>query len=180
MEHYFAYGNWQYNLYNQTGMADWGYNAISNAGSIINNWRTLTDDEWEYMLFTRTTSSGFRFVKARVSNNNGVILLPDSWISTYYLLSNTNNYEVGFDSNIITSSQWSLLEQYGAVFLPTAGVRDETNVFGAGENGVYWTSSVWGLSKAGSILINNVYLGFPSDGDRFMGCSIRLVKDYNR
>ncbi|MBQ8957576.1 MAG: hypothetical protein IJ057_03585 [Bacteroidales bacterium] len=30
---YFAYGNGRNNLYDQTGQADWGYNAISNGGN---------------------------------------------------------------------------------------------------------------------------------------------------
>ena len=45
---YFAYGSNTYNLNNQTGQADWGYNAISNGGNMENfGWRTLTQNEWE-------------------------------------------------------------------------------------------------------------------------------------
>ena len=36
---YYAYGNKRANLYDQTGKADWGYNAISNGGNIEHLWR---------------------------------------------------------------------------------------------------------------------------------------------
>ena len=54
---YYAYGSWSYNLNDQTGLADWGSNAIINGGNALNLWRTLTHDEWGYLLNTRNTSS---------------------------------------------------------------------------------------------------------------------------
>lgn len=39
---YFAYGQWNADLCDQSGMADWGYNAISNGGNQENLWRTMT------------------------------------------------------------------------------------------------------------------------------------------
>ena len=58
---YYAYGAYTNNLYNQTGQADWGYNAISNGGNAENSgWRTLTRQEWEYVFNTRTTTSRIR------------------------------------------------------------------------------------------------------------------------
>ena len=53
-EFYYAYGNYAYNLFAQTGQADWGYNAIANGGNLENlGWRTLTTDEWIYVFNTR-------------------------------------------------------------------------------------------------------------------------------
>ena len=80
---YYAYGSATYNLNAQTGKADWGYNKISNGGNIENSWRTLTNNEWNYVFNNRSTSSGIRYAKAIVNDINGVILLPDDW-STYY------------------------------------------------------------------------------------------------
>lgn len=51
---------------------DWGSNFIINGGD-DRNWRTLTKDEWIYLLDTRITQSGIRYVKAEV---NGVVFLP--------------------------------------------------------------------------------------------------------
>ena len=58
---YYVYGSSAYNLFDQTGQADWGYNAISNGGNTGDSgWRTLggTNDhhdpdgllEWAYLL----------------------------------------------------------------------------------------------------------------------------------
>jgi hypothetical protein len=62
---YYVYGNSSYNLYDQTGQADWGYNPISNGGNQPNQWHTLTKEEWVYVFNTRNTASGIRFAKAR-------------------------------------------------------------------------------------------------------------------
>ena len=50
---YYAYGSSTNHLYNSTGKADWGYNAILNGGNQEKQWRTLTggdNGEWEYLL----------------------------------------------------------------------------------------------------------------------------------
>ena len=135
---YYAYGQYTYNLYDQTGQADWGYNAISNGGNTTNTWRTPTHEEWSYVFNERSTPSGIRYAKANVNNINGVILLPDDWSSNYYTLSATNQGYASFASNTITVSQWNTLEQHGAVFLPVAGYRDGTSVSYVGSGGGYW------------------------------------------
>ena len=145
---YYAYGNSTYNLYDQTGQADWGYNPISNGGNIPNAWRTLTQPEWSYIFNTRATTSGIRYAKAQVNDVNGVILLPDDWSPTTYNLNNVNTSSASFSSNTITVSQWTTFENAGAVFLPAAGDRlgadDPENggcVYNVGSRGFYWSSS---------------------------------------
>ena len=83
---YYAYGSSTYNLYDQSGKADWGYNAIANGGNQENQWRTLTKNEWVYLFNTRTTLSGIRYAKSTVNNVNGVILFPDNWNASNYTL----------------------------------------------------------------------------------------------
>ena len=120
---------------------DWGFNAIYNGGNQERQWRTLTGDEWNYLLNTRSTSSGKRFAKAKVNGMNGLILLPDNWKTSYYSLSSTNSSSANFTANTLTSAQWSIIEQHGGVFLPAAGYRSGTNVYSAGSYGYYWSSS---------------------------------------
>lgn len=137
---YYAYGSSSYNLYNQTGQADWGCNAIYNGGNTENSgWRTLSNGEWNYIINTRTTSSGIRYARANVNNLNGVILLPDNWSTSYYTLNSTNSSSANYSTNQITAEQWSTLEQHGAVFLPAAGLCLETStkIAFAGSNGYY-------------------------------------------
>ena len=152
---YFAYGNPNYHLYDQTGQADWGYNAIYNGGNEENcGWNTLTFEEWEYVFFARVTDSGIRFAKASVNNINGVILLPDDWSSSIYNLSNTNNIEASYSSNTITASQWVSLENAGAVFLPSAGHRSSLfGITGLGGLGYYWSSTYNNLNPYAAITL---------------------------
>ena len=55
---------------------DWGTNTIGNDAP--NTWRTLTLDEWEYLLNTRPNASSLKGV-AQVNGVKGLILLPDNW-----------------------------------------------------------------------------------------------------
>jgi hypothetical protein len=174
-EDYYAYGSYTYNLYDQTGQADWGYNPISNGGNQENHWRTLTTDEWGYVFNTRSTASGIRFAKANVNNVNGVILLPDDWSSSIYSLSNTNTYGASCSSNTITSVQWATLEQAGAVFLPAAGLRDGTSVINVGSYGRYWSASFSNSFSAYYAYFSDPYLGMHGSGSRYCGFSVRLV-----
>ena len=172
---YYAYGSYTYNLYDQTGQADWGYNPISNGGNQANQWRTLAKNEWFYVFSTRTTNSGIRYAKANVNNVNGVILLPDNWSSDTYSLSNTNSSGASYSSNTISATQWSALEQAGAVFLPTAGSRVGTSVNLVGSNGYYWSASYYNSDSACGMYFNNSNLNAGSNHYRGNGQSVRLV-----
>ena len=174
---YYAYGNYDNNLYDQTGQADWGFNAISNGGNTTNAWRTLTNEEWQYVFNTRTTSSGIRFGKARVNGVNGVILLPDDWSTDYYSLNSTNTPDANFSTNVINATDWAILEQHGAVFLPAAGVREGTWMYDVGSYGDYWSASYCEGDVAWYV--------YFFDGDlntdfscyfRYGGLSVRLVR----
>ena len=169
---YYAYGSSTYNLYDQTGQADWGYNPISNGGNQENQWRTLTIAEWNYLLNTRSTTSGIRFAKAQVLSVNGVILLPDNWSVSYYSLSNTNSSNASFSSNTINASQWITLENVGAVFLPAAGERDGT-YYNNDDHGVYWSSNSNGNKY---VWFNGSTLSQYGNGYWF-GLSVRLVRN---
>ena len=163
------------NLTGTSSNYDWGvYNPISNGGNQAGQWRTLTRTEWIYVFYTRTTTSGIRYAKAKVNNINGVILLPDDWSSSIYNLNNTNIGSASFSSNTLTATQWSILEQAGAVFLPAAGLRLETSV-GVGPGGYYWSASYSGSNSAYYVGFSDSNLSTNYYGDRYFGRSVRLV-----
>ncbi len=165
-----------YNLFDQTGQADWGYNPISNGGDIENmGWYTLTKDEWNYIFNTRNTASGIRYAKAKVSNVNGVILLPDDWIVTTYSLNNTNSGEASFNSNVISAELWTILETAGAVFLPAAGRRWALTPNGCGSYGYYWSASIGSNNLSYFMYFRDGYLSTSSQITRSYGLSVRLV-----
>ena len=165
---------------------EWGNNTISNGGNY--KWRTLTKAEWEYVLNTRSTSSGIRYAKATVNEVKGLILLPDNWSSDNYSLGNVNKPDANYDSNRISLTDWSSkFETNGVVFLPATGVRQGTevynldydsNIFGDLEfNGGYWSSSAYEYDYDAAW-----YFTFRPDaalcfmGSHFMGHSVRLVR----
>jgi hypothetical protein len=172
---YHAYGNENYSLNDQTGYADWGYNAISNGGNTENQWFTLSYEEWKYVFNTRTTTSGVRYAKAKVNSVNGVILLPDDWDASYYTLSNTNTDDASFSSNTITADDWNTLEQHGAVFLPAAGYRYGTSVSLVGSDGFYWSASYSNSDGAWDVDFSDDGLSTDYDSGRYFGFSVRLV-----
>lgn len=177
---YYAYGNSIYNLNDQTGKADWGYNSISNGGNTTNTWRTLSKEEWVYVFQTRFTTSGIRFAMAMVNGMRGVILLPDDWSSSYYTLNNTNSNSADFSSNIISASVWSNnVQSHGAVFLPAAGVRyDEVPVTNGGYVGGFWSSASYSGTGTAYIMgfgIGQVF-GTNYIENRNHGLSVRLVR----
>ena len=186
---YNAYGSEDYNLGDQTGQADWGYNAISNGGNQEGLWRTMSQSEWNYVLHNRATS--IRFTAGRIKINNsksisGLILLPDDWQASYYSLKNINwMYDVDFRVNIITLSDWNnYLEANGAVFLPAAGMRynTSTTVGSINQYGQYWTSRHSSNNEA----LDLTFQDYNDDEGRIneyetsyrnYGFSVRLVQD---
>ena len=180
----------------QSTFSDWGSNTISNGEGCV--WRTLTDSEWDYVLFKRNTASGIRHAHAVVNGINGLIILPDNWKSEYYTLNGANKTEysqkISCYDNMVSLSDWNnKLEKFGAVFLPTAGQRrrmciehnketGECCQWGAcvdfvGYSGSYWTATAIYGSNASSVRIHSFDLmigDFNSIGD---GKSVRLVCD---
>lgn len=56
----------------------------------------LKNNDTLYTLFTK-----------QVNGVNGVILLPDNWISSHYSLNNANKWNASYSSNHISQSDWS-------------------------------------------------------------------------
>ncbi|MBQ3710198.1 MAG: protein kinase [Bacteroidales bacterium] len=173
---HYAYGDVSYNLDDLTGQADWGYNAISNGGNKENiGWHTPSRDDWMYLLFVRNTASGARFAKAVVGGTNGLVLLPDNWRVATYQLNSVNNAELGYNTNIISLSDWQqVLEPLGAVFLPEAGVRTIDGVFS--DAGYYQTSNHT-IEKVYQMSFGYGCTGIYLAGHRGDGQSVRLVRE---
>ena len=180
---YFAYGIATCNLYDQTGQADWGYNAISNGGNTTGQWRTLTADEWFYVINSRTTTSGIRYAKAKVDEVRGVILLPDNWSTNIYSLNSTNIVSASYTSNIISALQWETLEVAGALFLPVGGYRvnDLVEWIDVGGYGTYWTSTCYNNNHACGLFFtdNSLCTQTYNYAGRIDGQLVRLVQDAN-
>lgn len=171
---------------------DWGTKPITNGGNVANKWRTLTSEEWKFLMFNRTTASGIRYARVTVNGVKGVVILPDDWDSTYYTL--ITGYS-GYSTNTISMTDWmNKFEANGAVFLPAAGMRtgisfiDGTGGYYSYQAGLYWTSSFYNSAKAYALGFNDVSLDIGynimyaahyllTDGYRYYGYSVRLVTE---
>mgnify|MGYP003288586223 CR=1 FL=1 len=180
--------NWDY-----PSFKDWGKNKIGDDKK--NTWRTLTNEEWNYLLTGR--AGAHKLVgAAQVNGVNGILLFPDKyWVCidtvTDGLILDGIRFKPGFfgkESNgegeyyaefqSYTLEEWTELEAKGVVFLPSAGYRDRQGEFvhNVRYNGYYWSASEQGDLYAWR-------LGFGSkkhtliNTNRSVGRSVRLVKD---
>lgn len=159
---------------------DWGvYNPISNGGNQVGQWRTLTKDEWEYLLSGRSNADKKR-IYCCINGKNGIIFLPDNHQWPDGLAINSGNF---YNNTIYELEEWEEIESIGGIFLPTTGYRHNNNVNGPTINnsGCYWSSSYGNINGG----LKQVYqMGF-SNGCKAecskilasTGCSVRLVKD---
>ncbi|MBO4751973.1 MAG: hypothetical protein J5526_04385 [Bacteroidales bacterium] len=175
---YWIGGVSSYNLTEAYTNADWGvYNAISNGGNQSGMWRTLTKDEWSYLLDGR--GSAYRYALANVNGVNGLIIFPDTFtIPVGVTITNINviSTSYGYSSNIYTESQWNQMESCGYIFLPAAGDRSGTEVNHVGTYGLYWSSSYNDRYDALCMFFFSGY-ACMNYGSRYSGLSVRLVRD---
>ena len=177
------YGNGSNNV---TGTNyDWGvYNAIYNPKTqktdAPGTWRTLTKDEWEYLMNTRSTSSSIRYAKATVHGIVGLIIVPDDYNSASYSLNSINTEGAAYTSNIIGVSDWTKLENAGCIFLPAAGSRDGTTINNVASYGNYWSITYYATAGAYYLYFDsgNLYpTGYWCERNRIYGHAVRLVKN---
>ena len=180
---YYAYGNSTSNLYDGNGQADWGYNAISNGGNAEGQWRTLTKDEWTYVFNTRTASTvngvdNARYAKAKVSDVQGVILFPDRYIHPTTVaqpVGINNTGSTGWYGNNYSADDFALMQDIGAVFLPTTGCRNGIEVSNVDNGGRYYTSTHSQYDYVSVVYLESADF-IVSMIERFFGCSVRLVR----
>ena len=161
-----------------SAFVDWGVNKIGN--NAPNTWRTLTSDEWEYIIEKRSNADKLIGI-AQVNGVIGLILLPDAWkcpSGVTFKSEFDDDYctECYYNYQTISAADWSKLESSGAVFLPAAGNRSGSDVGGVQNYGCYCSASEYYSHDA-------YYLLFHSDGaymfndGRSGGLSVRLVQD---
>ena len=157
-----------------SSFVDWGNNAITNGGNQAGQWRTLSQSEWEYILYTRPNASQKRGL-AIVNGIYGSVILPDNWT-----LPAGCSFELPQSWNTYTTAQWQQMEQAGAVFLPDGGSRSGNGSSMTSSDviyyGFYWSSTPSGSGSA------YIFRSFTNDispyGNRSMGYSVRLVQNH--
>ena len=174
---------------------DWGtQNFTSNFDE---GYRVLTADEWYYLFYTRSGATTLKGI-GTLFGMPGLFLLPDDWSWSDIdseILENADNFVFigdnnNFSRNVIKDNSdghalWSAMETNGAVFLPAAGWREGLTVNEVGSSLYYHTSTSAAASTSESM--KSVAFGndganianlVSSSGRRWVGRSVRLVKDY--
>lgn len=170
---YLIYGISIYNLYDQTGQADWGYNTILNGGNQENyGWRTLTNSDWSYMFYNRTDAASKRGY-GKVNGVNGLILLPDDWTLPEGLSFTSGGSEW---INVYIDDQWAQMEANGAVFFPAAGSRIGTSLHYVDSNGYYWLSTRYDGPDACNVYFSSGF-SYLQTSNLCLGYSVRLVRN---
>lgn len=109
---------------------DWAY-AYPVAGFQKGTFRTMSMEEWSYLLFERPNAKELKGL-AKVAGVYGLIILPDKWHTPYDLEFkpyHTLTYEgesweeAYYTDNVYSMPEWDLMEEAGAVFLPEGGCR---------------------------------------------------------
>ena len=160
-----------------SSFVDWGTHAISNGGNTANLWRTLSESEWTYLVFTRSNASSKRG-RATVNGMYCFVLLPDEWELPTGLsfTPDANNW-----TNIYTTEQWAQMEAAGAVCLPASGSRaggaNNTNVNNFNEWCCYWSSTSANSTQGYNLWVTSDHVGTTDKGNYQMGASVRLVKN---
>ena len=114
------------------------YATFDDWGNYIDGgWRTLTADEWKYILEQRPNANE-KVAGATVNDVHGLVLLPDEWTLPEGCSLNT---QTTWDANAYTAEQWAQMENNGAIFLPAAGCRYGTENPIEGKHLSYSTST---------------------------------------
>lgn len=146
--------------------------------------KLLTSQEMNYLLFTRTTTSGIRYCKGRIDHGNGtytngLIILGEAWRSSYYTLNQVNSVSAPFSSNTITESNWNSKFKIGdrAAFLPAAGYRNNKSVYSVNSEGWYWLNDPKDSNNAYCLKFSNTVLEITNK-PKYCGLSVRLWQAY--
>ena len=199
---YYSGGNIAGNSY------DWGVWAVNNSKLYVSSafatlttksWRTLTRQEWTYLL--GHNDNGLATITVGGISYRGLIIAPydtynasrdewTDWSCPSGLTFNTGT-SGGWTTNNYNETQWKKMENSGVIFLPAAGWRTvdgsgnpKAQDFGEDGTGASQKGRYWSSTKASAPYATNAYsVEFTNStitvntNPRQYGCAVRLVTD---
>lgn len=163
---------------------DWGNLAIGTHAAHI--YRTLTKNEWDYLLNTRSGAANLYGVASIVFGDyevvNGLILLPDNWTCpagiTFTPGVSSKSGAAGYPAHkSYTFADWQKLEANGAVFLPAAGFRQYNKVNEVNSVGRYASSTSYDSDNMSYLSVEANAAHINSWEQNATGLAVRLVQD---
>ncbi len=170
--------------------SEWGGNQIGRYPA--NTWRTLSNEDWEYLINTRKVNgeAGYSFVRLQYSSNpldtvTGIILYPDDFT---WEKAGVKAIAVGENgADLISKTTWDAMEKVGCAFLPGCANRGESG----GATGIndknygiyinYWTSTPADGNNGKAYRLDgnvkNRTLNATQTSNRHLGYAVRLVRN---
>ena len=184
----------KYGIHNGTNgnISDYAGDFVDWGTTMGEGWFTLSKEQWEYLLNTRTgdkaatvnSAADCRYTKATINTDGtvvmGIILFPDGGTfaeSEFTAVGSPNTANVDFTTTC-TTAQWTALQAKGCVFLPAAGRRYGASVSNEDPRGYYWSSSPKPSTDDAYFVFFYPYNVVPASNDfRCLGLSVRLVTE---
>lgn len=181
---------------------DWGiFCAIENGGNQPGMWRTLSKDEWNYLLKQRTNATKL-YAPAMVDGRRGVMILADNYNHPEGVARLNPEKSFTDGENTYCYKDWKKMEAGGAVFLPCCGSKDPTQsdndkqaTYYPEMSGYYWTTTQIVGTGTDSEKYKNAYamrfgyerttgtqtptyyaIGYSST-PKYYRCAVRLVQE---
>lgn len=153
---------------------DWGQNVIGGT------WRTLTYDEWEYMLGSSRFGLGYLYESVGYHISvTGFFIIPENFVDPK--LSYNNEGSFSSNNNAYSYENWRKMQMAGAVFLPASLMRiGNSTIYDSHPISYYWTSTFHNdtYNKGPWYLyFSDDYWGIDYLTDASTGCAVRLVQD---
>lgn len=142
-------------------------------------WRTLTKEEWLYLISYKTTyheyenanRAGKYTLNVTVCGVNCFVLAPDTCLNGYVFDSSKTSY---------SAAEWAVAEAAGLVCMAIGGQRNGDGQVNLLTEAKYWLSTLNSLANA-SYARYRPGDAYPvlngSDQARYYGCNVRLVLD---
>ena len=155
----------------------------------VSGWRVLTNDEWIYLIDTRTMNTGvsryYRVTSTLPLSNPPVTFDGTDYYNVYGLLlppDGATGDDVAGLSDGATDVDITTYLNKGFVFLPAAGyyfyVTDYSNWNNAGDIGYYWSTTQYLSSNAYDLIFDSGYVSAGYYGYyKFYYASVRLARD---
>ena len=173
-------------LVSEKGGDDWGVAYRKSNRRTLGSWRTLTDDEWKFLLSYDPSNYGqsgsnydnvIRRGRVKCGVNvcgvgKCIVILPDDWNESVISLADFAD-KSGYNNDYLEFPTWNDMKDAGAVCIPYSGIREEGNVVIKNWPGYYWTSTSADNNQAYILKTNGEF----GEENRNMGCSVRLVTE---